>query len=295
MTDSIFLQKKIDDFKRIIQVGLDKFNPKNVLVGFTGGGDSLTLLHLMLESGIPFKPFFCNTGIGIKEQWQFIRDYCKKLNLDLIEQTPVYKTYKQMVLSNGFPGPSAHLIMFSNLKEKSIKFINDSFNGDAMFVTGVRVSESERRKINVTAEVQFYPKQKIKWCNPIINWDNDDKEEFLTARGIKPSPVSEKIGFSGECLCGAYAKKGEFDRIKEHFPETAKEIKDIEDVLFWVGYTWGWNENPPSGKKYEEVMENIYPGFADLKANKRKAKEVKKQFNPLCHKCEHNHSQLTNP
>lgn len=281
-----FLQQKIDEFNRIIKVAVDTYKPEQLLVGFTGGGDSLTVLHLMVDSGIPFKPFFCNTGIGIKEQWEFIRRYCKVLNLELIEQTPVYKTYKQMILTNGFPGPSAHLIMFSNLKEKSIKYINDLYNGKAVFITGVRISESERRKINVTSEIQFDPKQKIKWCNPIMNWDDDDKEEYLENKGIKQSPVSELIGFSGECLCGAYAKKGELDRIQTFFPDTAKEIIDLQNILFDIGFTWGWNESPPSGKEYDLVMDKIFPGFSDLKALKRKQKEIKKSLNPLCHKCE---------
>lgn len=291
----MFLEEKIKDFRRIIDLGVDKFKPEILLVGFTGGGDSLTVLHLMLDLGIPFRPFFCNTGIGIKEQWQFIRDYCKKLNLDLIEQTPVYKTYKQMIISHGFPGASAHLMMFSNLKEKSIKYINDQYQGKAMFITGVRVSESERRKVNISSEIQYNKKQGIRWCNPIMNWDDDDKEEYLESRGVSPSPVAKLIGFSGECLCGAYAEKGELDRIKEHFPDTAKEITDLQELLNYIGFTWGWNDSPPSGKKYIETMDKIFPGFADLKELKRKIKEKKKELNPLCHKCEFKPNRITEP
>lgn len=282
------LIKKESDFTRILNIGIERFKPKILLVGFTGGSDSLTILHLMIKSGLPFRPFFCNTGIGIKEQWQFVRDYSSKMGLELIEQTPVYKTYKQMILANGFPGASSHIFMYSNLKEKSMKYINDAFDKDAMFITGVRISESERRKINISSEVQYHPKQGIKWCNPIMNWDDDDKEEFLDINGIERSPVSELIGFSGECLCGAYAKPKELEKIKMYFPETAEEIESLEKTLKQIGFTWGWNDQPPKGTEYDRIMEEIFPGFGLLKQLKRQKKEG--LISPLCYKCEHNYN-----
>lgn len=285
-----FLGSKIDDFDKILRAALLKFKPKKVLVGFTGGSDSLTLLHLMIKSGVQFQPFFCNTGIGINEQWDFIRDYCKKQNLSLIEQNVVYKTYKQMVIVNGFPGGAQHTTMFRNLKEKSIRFINEYFNQNTIFISGVRVSESEKRKINVSSPIQVI--DKIRWVSPMMNWDDDDKDEFLESNGIEKSPVSKCFGMSGECACGAYSEKGEKQKIKDcGFNRLYEQITEIETTLFKIGFTWGWDDPVPEGKEYVAVMEKIFPGWTELKSHSKAVKKMKKKgaqdlFIPMCHKCE---------
>lgn len=291
MKEQFHLNGKIEDSKRILDAAIMKFKPNVVLAGFTGGSDSLVLVHLLEELGIKFRPIFCNTGIGIIEQWVWIREYCKKRGWDLIEQQPVYRTYKQMILANGFPGAAMHRIMYQNLKEKSLIHVNNQFNKQAIICTGVRISESERRKINITDEIQYVPKTGLKWVSPIINWDSDDKDEFLDSRNIEKSPVSSKIGMSGECLCGAYAKKGELQKIAENFPETAAVINDLENLLAYIGFTWGWEDQPPKEKELTRLMESIFPGFKEIKLTKRQLKEQKdnKQdlFMPMCHKCEY--------
>lgn len=288
-----FLGNKIKDFDDILGAAILQFRPKKILVGFTGGSDSLTLLHLMLQNGISFQPFFCNTGIGVHEQWEFIREYCKLQGLALIEQNVVYKTYKQMVMVNGFPGPSQHTLMFRNLKEKSIRFINNYFNKDTIVISGVRVSESEKRKINVSSPIQVI--DGIRWVSPMMNWDEDDKDEFLETNKIEKSPVSKCLGMSGECGCGSYALPGERQKIKDcGYKRFGKQIDDLQETLFNIGFTWGWDDPVPQGKEYVVVMEKIFPGWSELKSHQKAVSKMKKNgeqdlFMPLCHRCEFSH------
>lgn len=285
---------KIQDAKRIMDMAIDKYKPETILVGFTGGSDSLTLLHLMMELGYPFKPFFCNTGIGIEEQWEFIRSHCAKYNLGLIEQKPTYKLYKQIIIQNGFPGPSMHKIIFNDLKMKSITAISKYYDSKTIIVTGVRLSESERRKINISSEIQKQDGQI--WVAPMMNWDDDDKDEYLETRKIERSPVSAKLGMSFECGCGAYATKGELEKVRYFYPNFAKVIDGLQDTLFKIGFTWGWDDPIPELSEYYDVMESIYPGYKEMKLFKQVAKKVtgkKKQtdlFLPMCHRCEHNYN-----
>src|SRR5690606_5966951 len=107
-----------------------------------------------------------------------------------------------------------------------------------MVVSGVRVSESERRKINITSECQTV--DSINWVSPLMNWDEDDKEEFLEENNVELSPVSRCTGHSYECLCGAFARKGELAHLKEFYPGTAKVIEELQNILYQIGFTWGW-------------------------------------------------------
>lgn len=285
-----FLGAKIEDAREIVKRGIREFDPIIILAGFTSGSDSLTLLHLLMDFRISFHPVFCNPGIGVVEQWQYIRDYCKKQQLTLIEQTPVYKTYKQMVVHNGFPGPSIHTIMYSNLKQKSFQHLNRFYFNRAMIMSGVRLSESERRKINIDTAIYSDDKTKLRWVSPLINWTDDDKAEYLEHKRIELSPVSKCMGMSCECLCGSYAKKGELAKLQTHYPATAKGIIDLQNILFDLGFTWGWEDVPPTGRAYYETMERIYPGFFEIQLLKKEKKELDQGilnlFSPLCHKCE---------
>lgn len=287
-----FLGSKIADAKRIVESAIAKYNPKTILLGFTGGSDSLTLANVMEELKIPFTPFLLNTGIGIEDQRVFIREYCSKKGWALIEQKPVYKLYKQMVVQNGFPGPAMHTVMFRNLKEKSLRVINSSFNCDTIVLSGVRVAESEKRKINIKQEIQVV--DKIKWVAPIMNWDSDDKEEFLEERNIELSHVSKELGMSGECLCGAYAMPGEKDKLRScsFAKNEIKQIETLERITQALGFTWGWDDLIPKGKEYDRIMETIYPGYCELTSTKKEIAKAKKDgtvFNPMCHKCTFNH------
>lgn len=286
-----FLGSKISDAKRIVDKAIAKYKPKTILLGFTGGSDSLTLANVMEELNVPFTPFLLNTGIGVEDQRVFIREYCQKKGWALLEQKPVYKLYKQMVVQNGFPGPAMHTVMFRNLKEKSLRVINKSFDEDTIVLSGVRVSESGKRKINIKNEMQVV--DKIRWVSPIMNWDADDKEEYLEARGIELSHVSKSLGMSGECLCGAYAMPGEKEKLRScGFMNEVKQIETLERITQALGFTWGWDDLIPKGKEYDRIMEAIYPGYSELTSTKKEIAKAKKdgtKFNPMCHKCTFNH------
>lgn len=286
-----FLGSKIADAKRIVEMAIKKYNPKTILLGFTGGSDSLTLANVMEELNVPFTPFLLNTGIGVEDQRVFIREYCQKKGWSLVEQKPVYKLYKQMVVQNGFPGPAQHTVMFRNLKEKSLRVINAGFDCDTIVLSGVRVAESEKRKINIKQEIQIV--DKIKWVAPIMNWDSDDKTEFLEERNIELSHVSKSLGMSGECLCGAYAMPGEKEKLRScGFLNEVKQIETLEKITQALGFTWGWDDLIPKGKEYDRIMETIYPGYNELKATRKDISDAKKEgtvFNPMCHKCTYKH------
>jgi 3'-phosphoadenosine 5'-phosphosulfate sulfotransferase (PAPS reductase)/FAD synthetase len=284
---------KIEDAKRIMDSAIDQYKPETILVGFTGGSDSLTLLHLMNELGYNFIPFFCNTGIGVEEQWEFIRTHCAKHNFKLFEQKPTYKLYKQIIIQNGFPGPSMHNVIFNDLKMKSITAISKYYDNKTIIVTGVRLTESERRKINITSEIQ--KKDGQVWVAPIMNWDDDDKDEYMETREIERSPVSQNLGMSFECGCGAYAVKGELEKIRYFYPNFARVIDGLQDTLFRIGFTWGWDDPIPDLAEYYDVMERIYPGYKEMKLYKQVSRHtIKKQqtdlFMPMCHRCEHNYN-----
>lgn len=219
---------------------------KHQLVGkvimFSGGNDSTVMAHLLRPRAT--HAFHANTGIGIEQTRQFVRDTCDEWELPLIEKHPP-ESYEELVVDQGFPGPAMHYKMFQRLKLRCEEaahrdLVQNGRKQRVIFYGGRRRSESDRRKklepIDRTgARVH---------ASPLINWTKLDMNMYRLMFDVPLNSASVLIGMSGECLCGAYAKPGELAMIRQHFPDDVAHIPALEDRVRAAGHreevcTWG--------------------------------------------------------
>lgn len=233
------------DPHQILQIANDGFRPVKRFVMFSGGKDSTTLLHWMLHnSPIPIDgAAHVNTGIGIKQTREFVRDLCRDWNVPLIEKCAPEGEYERLVTQYGFPGPKMHWQMYRYLKDRQIEALVKEYKvkkGDCiMLITGVRRSESKRRMGTVRP---VWMRHGQLWVAPFTDWTSDQMTDYREANGVPENPVSALMHMSGECLCGAYAKQDEITDIETFFPETAREIHAIEEKVREAGQArcvWG--------------------------------------------------------
>jgi 3'-phosphoadenosine 5'-phosphosulfate sulfotransferase (PAPS reductase)/FAD synthetase len=145
----------------------------------------------------------------------------------------------------GFPGPSGHNLIYRYLKERALRqLIRElkTHRGDkVLLVTGVRLQESRRRMGHVAP---FQKDGAIIWVAPILNWDNKQKNEYIATNDLKRNEVVAHLCMSGECLCGAFAKKDEIKNIEFWYPDAAKRIHDLEDKARAAGLPCVWGQRP---------------------------------------------------
>jgi 3'-phosphoadenosine 5'-phosphosulfate sulfotransferase (PAPS reductase)/FAD synthetase len=215
---------------------------------FSGGNDSTTLAHLM--QGRLTHLGHANTGIGISQTRHFVRkiaaDY---FNLPLIEKSSprAIDGYRHLVLERGFPGPAQHWKMYQRLKERAFNAMRDElvssgYQERVLFVAGRRRDESSRR-----AEVPELERERsIMWVSPMVLWTKLDLNLYRSEFDIPVNPVSEILHMSGECLCGSFAKPGEFEWLVEWFgdDEGVQLIAELEDLLE------GREDIPPERRKW---------------------------------------------
>ena len=223
---------------------------------FSGGNDSTILAHMMrhrVEYAV-----HANTTIGIEDTRQFVRDTCQAWGLELLERTAPMP-YRDWVLKRGFPGPALHYIMFQKLKERCLEQVRNELVSNprrerVLFIAGRRRDESKRRQ-----NIPLYERDgSIIWASPIAMWTKEDMVVYraLAARDGDPVPfntVSDALGMSGECLCGAFAQEGELDRIRLWYPDTAAEIEQLEAEVRAAGIKepfcrWGHGKGKPTEK-----------------------------------------------
>jgi 3'-phosphoadenosine 5'-phosphosulfate sulfotransferase (PAPS reductase)/FAD synthetase len=222
------------------------------VVLFSGGNDSTVLAHLFKD--VATHAAHANTGIGVEQTRQFVRDVCTAWGLPLIEKHPPV-SYRELVIDQGFPGPAMHFKMYQRLKERCLEQVRRDLvkNGRkerVVYIAGRRRAESARR-----ADVPLHERNRsVIWASPIAMWTKPDMETYRHMMGDVPvNPASVALGMSGECLCGAFAKPGELDRIGNLFPEVRAEIEDLECAARNAGHRepfcrWGHGEGTPSWK-----------------------------------------------
>lgn len=242
----------IEDSNRIMREAIaEHFQTHRVAatcVLYSGGNDSTTLAHLALREWTIDYAVHVNTGIGIEETRQFVRDTCADWGLPLIEEhPPAGSTYREIVLDQGFPGPGHHWKMYQRLKERGLrqarrKLVKHPSKERVIFLAGRRREESKRRQGIPEHERQG----STVWISPLANWHKLDLIMYRSMWDVPRNLVSDTLHMSGECLCGAFAHEGELDEIAFWFPAAAEDIRRLEAEVAAQGTIpekrckWGW-------------------------------------------------------
>jgi 3'-phosphoadenosine 5'-phosphosulfate sulfotransferase (PAPS reductase)/FAD synthetase len=228
---------------------------------YSGGNDSTVLAHMFRS--VVTHAVHANTGIGIEQTRQFVRDTCEGWGIPLLEyHPPAGSTFRELVLDQGFPGPAHHWKMYQRLKERCLdqarrELVGHSWRERVVFLAGRRRTESVRRTdIPVTDR-----KGSIVFVSPLVLWTAPDMNTYRLVQGDVPrNEVSDMIHMSGECLCGAFAHKNELDEVGEWFPAVKAEIEALEADVLATGKhpewkcRWGWGADKAAIEKARKTM-----------------------------------------
>ena len=83
------------------------------------------------------------------------------------------------------------------------------------------------------------------WVNPMYWAGQSFLYHYINGANVPRNPVACELGMSGECLCGAFASKGELAIVRRVCPETAERIERLQREVS-DRHPWGWEEKPPT-------------------------------------------------
>ena len=185
----------------------------DIELSYSGGKDSDVILELAKMAGIPYRAIYKATTIDPPQTIAHARE----MGAEVIHPK---KTFFQLVSKSGFPSRFQRFCC-SALKEYKIY---------DRAIQGIRRSESRKRAENYKEpEIcrVYSAKEKVKVYLPILEWTNQDVEEFIKERNIKCHPlyyrrgqfdVTQRLGCMG---CPLASRK---KRIQE-FMENPKLLK----------------------------------------------------------------------
>lgn len=297
---ALTLDEAIAGSHALLDEVIERYQPNELLLLFSGGNDSSLLAHLV--RGRMTAAVHIRTTIGVPQTQVYVEQVCQVWDLPLIWADPP-DTYADLVLGKvkaktkdavvwrGFPGPGAHAFFYQRLKEKALdevrraRTISRGRNGQIAFVAGTRWSESARRFRNAE-EVDVAGS--VVWVSPIVHWTNGHIAEYRArhrctvshvhaehhlchADALPLSEVSANLHMSGDCLCGAFAHEGELDEVEFFYPEVAARIRAIEAQARAGDIPWCvWGAGKAAATRGQQAPGRLcsscaeVPGQADL-------------------------------
>ena len=171
------LQKKVDRAIRLLQsIPQDG----EIELSYSGGKDSDVILELAKMAGIPYRAIYKNTTIDPPGTIAHARE----MGAEVIHPQ---KTFFQLISENGYPSRLSRWCC-SVLKEYKVC---------DRAIQGIRRSESRNRaeRYKEPERCRVYSaKEKVKQYLPILEWSDQDVEEFIKERNIKCHPLYYRGG-----------------------------------------------------------------------------------------------------
>ncbi len=226
------LEENIEKSKSILK----EFNEDNkLLIGFSGGKDSLLVTDLALET-IPKRDvylIFEDTKIEFKETYEYVDRMVEYYNIDdnhFFRTTPYKKNFWDILegRDNVLKWVSKWRDCCYNLKKIPLNKVYHKNNFDFV-VAGTRKCESSQRsKMKLTSH--FDPKsKKVNYdiLNPILEWTDNNVWNYIKNNDIPYNPIYD-MGYNrcGCAVCPCPNKARDYySKLYENHPLFYKAIK----------------------------------------------------------------------
>lgn len=240
----------LDDLEHASLILLDRvietYKPAKVWALFSGGCDSVASSLLASKHPAFSGVLHLDTETGVPETRQYVERVSNERGWSLVIEPPRTASYDALIEHFGFPGRGKHGAAYAHLKDRALSRMTARKRAGkgVLLVAGARTGESDRRMSNSKFFTEQLEKNRI-WLNPILHWTKDACKDYAARYGVEPSIVSKKLGMSGECLCGCFARPGEVHLLDAHFPHVSEQIRWRERKAEVLGVWPHWGIQPP--------------------------------------------------
>ncbi len=218
---------------------------EHVLCSFSGGKDSLVATHVahevLRDLGVEVEVIHADTTISLPGVQDYIRSVCDRFGWKLRIVRPE-KSFFELASMWGMPTPKRRWCCHRIKLDPMISYALGLGKKNICFVTGLRRAESHRRRNMKGTWVRRIRDITIYSYDPIIDWTDEDVERYIEQHGLPVNPVYDVVGFSGECVCGAFTPTEHLIKIAKSYPEFIERFRILEKA---------WQEGKFKGKNYK--------------------------------------------
>lgn len=194
---------------------------------FSGGKDSLATLAYMKDiaaiAGKTITALHVDTTVGFPEVEVYVRDTCAKLEVQL-EVVKPQSDYFSLVADWGIPAFNSRWCC-RELKIKPLSTFLQGIDGAKIVFDGIRAAESHVRAKYMP--FWFHPGFGCLSVSPIFRWSDEDVQGYIKDQEL-PQGDHLALGTSGECWCGAYKKRSDFEALCRLNPDLYDKLSEVE-------------------------------------------------------------------
>lgn len=217
----------------------------------SGGKDSVAATHKTMTSGAADEVVFLHTRTdpeqyhsAIDATIDWIREWCRENDWPFrVVKAP--QRFEEITAEEGTPSPRTHFVIWRRLKDRPIDDVRKETQGELHCWTGIRRWESDRRMEVADAEGKRGDGRWY-WHAPLVDWTDDDRDQYLAQHDIQPADVVQEIGRSCDCWCGCFGDRAELlDLEAAGFAEHAEYLRNLptpndcpKEQQKWAGYNW---------------------------------------------------------
>jgi len=196
---------------------------------FSGGRDSVCTLEYMRRlarrAGVEITAVHADTTAGFPEVEVYVKKVCKSLGVRLVTVRPQHDFF-EIAKRWGIPGVRSRWCC-ETLKVAPIRRYLARVEGPKVVYDGIRAAESPIRATYVP--VWFHPAFRCFSVSPIFHWSNGKVDSYIRRAGLPENPTYE-LGCSGECWCGAYKSRADFEGLLEAHPDIFDKLVEVEEA-----------------------------------------------------------------
>lgn len=198
-------------------------------VMFSGGRDSTCLLAYMTglakRVGLRITALHADTTAGFPEVEGYVQAVCGTLDVPLVTVRPP-RDYFETAKRWGIPGVRSRWCC-ETLKIAPMRRYLATVQGPKIVYDGIRAAESPLRA--KYAPVWFHPAFRSICASPIFCWSDGKVDSYLRNAGLPANPTAD-LGTSGECWCGAYKCRADFEALLDIHPDIFEKLVEVEEA-----------------------------------------------------------------
>ena len=209
-----FWNYKVKQAEEIIKKADEVFNGK-LAVAFSGGKDSLTVLHLVLKTIPDVIVLYNNTTIEFPETIEYVKKLSKLWNFNL-EITRPKDTFFKLLKIHGWATHEDRWCCGPCKEEPAAKFIKD--HGIQAEITGTTRTESIYRRglkpIKLPSKRPYFIR-----INPIYDWNSQEVWKYIETQKLPCNPIYEMGYRRCGCWCCPINGPSHYSRLEKTHPK----------------------------------------------------------------------------
>ena len=206
---NIFIAHPIDE---ALKRSTELFGANRVRFSSSLGQEDQVLTDIIARNQIPIKIFTIDTGRLFNETYETLEKTRARYKLDIDIVFPQTEAVQRMVNEHGpnlFYESISHRQACCNVRK--VEPLNRALNGAAVWITGLRASQTDHRK-NIPV-VEWLDDKEVYKINPLLHWSLDQVLHYLAIFSVPYNSLHDKGFVSIGCApCTRAITEGEDPR-----------------------------------------------------------------------------------